>query len=64
MKNKLMDVYVETANGWYLLYKDIPEDIALEFWRAGFKTGENKISYLTKAYRESLERQTEKLHNR
>ena len=63
MKNELVDVYVKTANGWELLYKDIPEDIATEVWRAGFRTGENKISIERKADKEFLKRQIEKLHN-
>ena len=42
--NELVNVYVETEDGWKLLFKDIPEDIALDIWRAGFKTGENRFS--------------------
>ena len=60
--NNLVDVYVKTANGWELLYKDISEDIATEIWRAGFKTGKNNISIERKADREFLQRQLEKLH--
>ena len=62
MKNKLVDVYVKTADKWELLYKDIPEDIATEVWRAGFRTGENKISIERKSDVEFLKRQIEKLH--
>ena len=62
--NNLVDVYVKTANGWELLYKDISEDIATELWRAGFRTGENKISIERKADKEFLERQLKKLHRR
>ena len=62
MKNELVDVYVKTANGWELLYKDISEDIALDIWRAGFRTGTNKVSIERKADREFLKRQIEKLH--
>ena len=43
MKN-LVDVYAKTTEGWMLIYKDIPEDIALDIWLAGFKTGQNNIS--------------------
>ena len=64
MKNELVDVYVKTANGWELLYKDITEDIATDIWKAGFKTGENKISIERKADKEFLERQLKKLHRR
>ena len=64
MKNELVNVYVKTANGWELLYKDIPEDIATDIWRAGFKTGKNNISIERKADRDFLERQLKKLHNR
>ena len=42
--NELVDIYVKTADKWELLYKDIPENIALEIWKAGFRTGENNIS--------------------
>ena len=42
--NELVNVYVVTRNGLELLYKDIPEDIALEIWKAGLKTGKHKIS--------------------
>ena len=62
MKNELVDVYVKTANGWELLYKDIPENIATDIWRAGFRTGENKISIERKADKEFFERQLKKLH--
>ena len=62
MKNKLVDVYAKTAGGWELIYKDIPEDIALDIWRAGFRTGKNNISIERKADKEFLERQLEKLH--
>lgn len=60
--NKLVNVYVKTDDGWMLIYKDISEDIALEIWRAGFKTGENKISIERKSDREFLQRQIKKLH--
>ena len=60
--NELVNVYAKTANGWELLYKDIPEDIALGIWKAGFKTGENKISIERKADREFFKRQLKKLH--
>ena len=64
MKNELVDVYVKTADKWELLYKDIPENIATEIWRAGFKTGKNNISIERKADRDFFERQLKKLHNR
>ena len=64
MKNELVDVYAKTANGWELLYKDIPEDIATEVWRAGFRTGQNNISIDCADDREFLKRKIEKLHNR
>ena len=60
--SELVNVYVKTANKWELLYKDIPEDIATGIWRAGFRTGENKISIERKADTEFFERQLEKLH--
>ena len=63
MKNELVNVYAKTANGWELLYKDIAEDIATEVWRAGFRTGENKISIERKSDVEFLKRQIAKLHN-
>ena len=62
MKNELVNVYAKTADGWKLLYKDIPENIATEIWRAGFKTGKNNISIERKADRQFLERQLKKLH--
>ena len=64
MKNELVNVYVKTADKWELLYKDIPENIATDIWRAGFRTGENKISIERKADKEFFERQLEKLHKR
>ena len=60
--NEFVDVYVKTADGWELIYKDIPEDIALNIWKAGFRTGENKISIERKADKEFFERQLKKLH--
>ena len=62
MKNEIVNVYVKTTDKWELLYKDIPEDIATDIWRAGFKTGENNISIERKADREFLKRQIDKLH--
>ena len=62
--NELVDVYVKTADGWGLIYKDISEDIALNIWRAGFKTGENKISIERKTDKEFFQRQLESLHKR
>ena len=62
MKNELVDVYAKTVNGWELLYKDIPEDIATEIWSAGFRTGTNRISIERKADKDFFERQIEKLH--
>ena len=64
MKNELVDVYAKTEEGWMLIYKDIPEDIATEIWRAGFKTGKNNISIDCADDREFLKRQLEKLHRR
>ena len=63
MKNSV-DVYAKTAEGWKLIYKDIPEDIATELWLAGFRTGHNRISIERKADKEFFERQLKKLHNR
>ena len=62
MKNELVNVYVKTADKWELLYKDIPEDIATEVWRAGFRTGKNNISIERQADRDSFARQLAKLH--
>ena len=61
MKN-LVDVYVKTAEGWKLIYKDIPEDIASDIWMAGFRTGQNNISIERKSDAEFLKRQLENLH--
>ena len=52
--SELVDVYAKTENGWELVFKDISEDIALEIWRAGFKTGENNFSIESKKDREFL----------
>ena len=62
MKNELVDVYAKTAEGWMLIYKNIPEDIATDIWSAGFKTGKNNISIERKADRDFFERQLKKLH--
>ena len=62
--NELVNVYVVTKNGLELLYKDIPEDIALEIWKAGLKTGKNKFSIAWKNDEEFFDRQIEKLHER
>ena len=62
MKNELVNVYVETKNGWELLFENIPEDVALEIWRAGFKTGKNRFSIESKKDRDFFEKQMEKLH--
>ena len=60
--NELVNVYAKTANGWELIYKDIPENIATELWLAGFRTGQNKISIERKADTEFFKRQSKKLH--
>ena len=60
--NELVDVYVKIKDKWELLYENIPEDIALEIWRAGLKTGKHKISIEWKDDAEFFERQIEKLH--
>ena len=62
--NNLVDVYAKTVEGWMLIYKDIPEDMALDIWRAGFKTGQNNISIDCTDDEEFLKRQLEKLHER
>ena len=62
MKNELVDVYAKTVEGWMLIYKDIPEDIATDIWRAGFRTGQNNISIDCADDAEFLKRQLEKLH--
>ena len=62
--NELVNVYVKTADGWELVFKDIPEDIALEIWKAGLKTGKHKISIEWKDDAEFFQRQIEKLHER
>ena len=62
--NELVNIYAKTEDGWRLLFKNIPEDIASEIWKAGFHTGENKISIERKADREFFERQMARLHNR
>ena len=62
--NELVNVYAKTEDGWELLYKDIPEDIASEIWMVCFKTGENKISIERKADKEFFERQLKTLRQR
>ena len=58
----LVDVLAKTEDGWKVVFKDIPEDVALGIWKAGFKTGENNFSIESKRDREFLKRQIEKLH--
>ena len=60
MKNELVDVYAKTAEGWMLIYKNIPEDIATDIWLAGFRTGQNNIS-IDSGDEEFFKKQTEKL---
>ena len=62
--NELVDVYAKTEDGWKLVFKDIPEDIALGIWKSGFRTGENKISIERKADKEFFKRQLAKIHKR
>ena len=62
MKN-LVDVYAKTEEGWMLIYKNIPEDIATDIWIAGFRTGQNNISIDCSDDVEFLKRQLKKLHN-
>lgn len=45
---ELVDVLVKTQDGnWNLLFSQIPESQADAIWRAGFATGENRISIET-----------------
>ena len=60
MKHELVDVYAKTAEGWMLIYKNIPEDIATDIWLAGFRTGQNNIS-IDSGDEEFFKKQTEKL---
>ena len=62
--NNLVDVYAKTVEGWMLIYKDIPEDIATDIWVAGFRTGQNNISIDCVDDREFFKRQLKKLHER
>ena len=62
--NNLVDVYAKTEDGWMLIYKDIPEDIAIEIWRAGFMTGQNNISIDCTDDEKFFKRQLKALHNR
>ena len=61
-KEELVNVYAKTEDGWKLVFQDISEDVALEIWRAGFKTGKNNFSIESKKDREFLKGQMEKLH--
>ena len=60
--NNLVDVYAKTEDGWALIYKDIPEDIALDIWAVGFRTGQNNISIDCADDAEFFKRQLKKLH--
>ena len=62
--NELVSVYAKTEDGWKLVFNDIPEDIATDIWRAGFRTGQNNISIERKADEEFFKRQLKKLHKR
>ena len=64
MKNEFVDVYAKTAEGWMLIYKDIPEDIATDIWLAGFRTGQNNISIDCADEEEFFKRQLEALRKR
>ena len=61
-KEELVNVYAKTEDGWKLVFRDIPEDIALGIWRAGFKTGKNSFSIESKKDKKFFEKQIEKLH--
>ena len=60
--NELVDVYAKTEDGWMLIYKDIPENLALDIWRAGFMTGQNNISIDCADDEEFFKRQLDSLH--
>ena len=60
--NELVNVYAKTANGWELVFKDISEDIALDIWSAGFRTGQNNISIDCADDEEFWKRQLKALH--
>lgn len=44
VSERTADVYVKIDDDWELLFENIPEYTATAIWRAGFATGENKIS--------------------
>ena len=62
--SELVNLYVETEDGWKLVFKDIPEDIAIEIWRAGLKTEEHKFSIEWKDDKDFFQRQINSLYNR
>lgn len=44
-EDELVDLLAETTDGkWVKIFENIPESIALDIWRAGFKTHQNKFS--------------------
>lgn len=48
---ELVNVYAKTADGWKLIFENIPMDQASEIWMAGFKTGQNNFSIETEESR-------------
>ena len=43
-EEELVNLYAKTADGWKLVFTNIPESQAQAIWEAGFKTGENNFS--------------------
>lgn len=44
-QEELVDVFAQTTSGeWVIIFEQIPESQAIEIWRAGFATGENRFS--------------------
>lgn len=46
-QEELVDLYARTADGWKLVFSQIPESVASDIWKAGFKTGQNNFSIET-----------------
>ena len=43
-EEELVNLYAKTADGWKLVFENIPESQAQAIWDAGFKTGKNNFS--------------------
>lgn len=64
-EDELVNLYAETTDGkWVKIFENIPESIALDIWKAGFKTNQNKFSIESERSRQVQEMNRRTMHRK